>query len=500
MKGGFTICLVALAITAARAQITPPANDSVTNADFETGYHWYAYGVTKGATHQKREVGKAIWYSWTAPASGPAIARNWNERPFGSFHVYSGTNLAALKLVKPVKQNRLNFLFNASMGTTYYFAAARPPSRYDYVDFTMELLLSTLALTQPTNNYKSSDTIPLSIVTTEVPSMVQSVKYYGHTFPLGYGPPTLLAESDTPPYSAVWTNSSPGHWFIYAELTRTDSNVLDTANSEIRIRPFNDDFVDRKVLVGSNIDINYNAAEATVEGGEPTVNSNMFSGDVWFTWTAPGDGFVLIPHVYGNMEEAIHVFRGSSLSTLSAPIRTIDDARNDFPFAVSAGEILQIAVYDIGGLSLRYYGIPANDNFASATEISETNTALIGNFRAATVESGEPAPPGTGGHSVWYSWTAPLNGTLSLADTNSAIISTDGRRGSPLLVTLYTGDSLASLTDVSTVGLEFPASIPVLSGTTYRIAVDNNSTSWPVGYLGDFIVQFSFEPAAALSP
>ncbi len=505
MKGGFTFCLAMLAITAASAQTSqalartnppPPPNDLFSNAQVETGYNWYAYGVTKGATHQKHEVGKAIWYSWTAPASGPAIVFNWNQqKPYGSFSVYTGTNPAALKLVKPLKRNQLSFLFKAAMGTTYHLSAQRAPSPDESIDFTMELLLTTLALTQPTNNYKSSDAIPLSIVTTELPSMVESVKYYGHTFPLGYGSPTLIAESDSPPYSAVWTNSSPGDWFIYAELTRTDGYVLDTANSEILIRPYNDDFANRKVLVGTNINVNDSIAEATVERGEPAVNLQMSTGDIWYTWTAPGAGYVFIPHIYGNMAEGIHIFTGSTLSTLSGPITTTDNAGNDIPFAVSAGETLQIAVFDVGSLSLTYYGVPANDNFASATVLSGTNTALIGNNRAATTEPGEPVPSGAGGHTVWFAWTAPTNGTLILEDTNSPIIFTDGGRLSPLLVAVYTGDDVTNLTGVSTNGLNYPAYIPVWGGTTYYIAVDNNSTNWPVGDLGDFAVQLSFEPA-----
>lgn len=497
MKGKLTFCLTALIITAASAQTSktlasknppPPPNDLFSNAQVETGYHWYAYGVTKGAEHEKHEKGKAIWYSWTAPASGPVVIYNWNEqKPVGSFRVYTGANPTALKPVKPiksVKQNQFSFLFIAVMGTTYHVSAERKPSRDSSVDFTMELRLTTLALTQPTNNYKSSDTIPLSIVTTELPAMVESVKYYGHTFPLGYGPPTLIAESDSPPYSAVWTNSSPGYWYIYAELTRTDGFVLDTANSGIHIRPYNDDFADRGILVGTNFNIDYTVTEATVERGEPTMNSNMLSGDIWYQWTAPADGYVFVPHIYGNMEEGLHIFTGSTLSTLSGPISSIDNARNDIPFAVSAGETLQFAVFDVGSLSLTYYGTPANDNFASASELSETNTALIGNNRAATTEPGEPVPPGTGGHTIWYTWTAPINGTLILTGNY-----TDGGSSGPLVVTVYTGEELTNLVAAGS------AYTPVLGGTTYHIAVDNTVTNWEVGNLGDFALQLLLYPA-----
>ncbi|MGN6642616.1 MAG: hypothetical protein ACTHKU_06405, partial [Verrucomicrobiota bacterium] len=388
MKPGFSLMLVMLALAAAHTQATqqtppqdppPPPNDLFSNAQVETGYHWYAYGVTKGAMRQKKEVGKAIWYTWTSPASGPAIVRNWNEeKPFGSFNVFTGTNPAALKRVKAFKKDKLNFLFEAGMGTTYYFSAQRKPDPDSYVDFVMDLELTTLLLTEPTNNsnYKAPEAIPLSIVTTEIPSMIASVKYYGA--------PTPIVAPNSPPYSAVWTNSVPGHWFIHAELTRTDGLVLNTAASEIRVRPENDDFADRKVLVGTNINIAEGVAEATLEPGEPAGNYSMYSGNIWYEWTAPGDGYVHIPHVYGNLEEGLSVFTGTTLATLQGPIPTIDSARNDMLIPVSAGETLVIAVFDPGNLSIAYYPTPENDSIASATELAGTNLVVNGNNRAAT--------------------------------------------------------------------------------------------------------------------
>ena len=508
MKGRFILSLAILAIMAVSIRASqlpvsatpPPPNDLFSNAQVETGYQWYAYGVTKGATHQSYEVGSAIWYSWTAPASGPALIINWNSQPYGSFQVYTGTNSNRLMPVRPIEHTQLDFLFYAVMGTTYHISAERTPSTDGTADFTLELQLTTVALTLPTNNaiYKQFDKVPLKIVTTEIPSMVKSVKYYELTGTPGYSFPTLIAEPDSPPYWRIWTNTYPGVWSIYAELTRTDGYVLDTISPQIIIRPYNDNFANRQVLVGTNISVSYNTSTATLETNEPAANYQAAGGDgdIWYTWTAPGDGYVFVPYIYANVKQPINIFTGSSLSTLQGPIRIVDNAGNQIPFAVSAGETLQFAIF-YGNLSLTYYGRPANDNFASATMLSGTNTALVGNILTATSEPGEPVQPGAGGHTVWFTWTAPTNGTLELADTNSGIITTDGGRNSPLLVTIYSGDAMTNLTGVSTNGLEYPAYVPVWGGTTYHIQLDIDSTTWPVGFLGDFAVQLSFYPAPA---
>jgi hypothetical protein len=472
----------------------PPANDLITNAQVETGYHWYGTGVADGATHQKGEAGKAVWFSWTAPASGPAVVHMWDQKkPFGAFNVFTGTNLTKLKTVKPlIKRDKLNLVFSANMGTTYYLSMTKTKgiTSDDSIDFTAEMTFVTVALTNPTNGLaiKSSDTVPLSIVTTEEPSMIASVKYYAGGYAPGFGYPAMqIAEADAPPYSAVWTNPIPGNWHIYAELTRTDAYVLDTASPIISIRPYNDDFADRKVLTGTDISFHEDMDNATLEPGEPSVNSN---GSAWYTWTAPGDGYVFIPHVYGAFSETINVFMGSSLSTLSK-IQTVDHALNDFPFPVTAGETLQIALFS-GDLALKYYAIPANDSFASPIQLVGTNTGFTGNNLAATSEPDEPISPYSGGHSVWYTWTAPTNGALILADTNSGILYTDGTVASPLIVTVFAGDALTNLIAVSTNGLGKPAYIPVVGGTTYHIALDNNSTNYGTTFFG---VDLSFAPA-----
>jgi len=113
---------------------------------------------------------------------------------------------------------------------------------------------------------------------------------------------------------------------------------------------------------------------------------------------------------------------------------------------------------------------PANDNFASATVLSGSSLTVTGSTVNATKQSGEPSHAGnTGGHSIWYYWTAPASGT--------ATINTSGSNFDTLLG-VYTGTSVSALTkkssndDATRSVVYSKVSFKVTAGTTYRIAVD----------------------------
>jgi beta-glucanase (GH16 family) len=118
---------------------------------------------------------------------------------------------------------------------------------------------------------------------------------------------------------------------------------------------------------------------------------------------------------------------------------------------------------------------PANDNFANATVISGTSATVTGSNIAATKEAGEPNHAGDpGGSSVWWAWTAPADGTVSI-DTHGSNFDT--------VLGVYTGSSVSTLTavpggsndDDPAGGTTTSAvSFAVTAGTTYWIAVDGH--------------------------
>jgi hypothetical protein len=130
---------------------------------------------------------------------------------------------------------------------------------------------------------------------------------------------------------------------------------------------------------------------------------------------------------------------------------------------------------------LAFAPTPANDNFANATVVSGPTATVTGTTQGSTRESGEPNHAGGyGTRSVWYRYTAPGNGMVTLDATFAAGV---GSRVpiSPLLA-VYTGGSVSALTAVaSAMGDGYGATLmptnktlgfDVTGGVTYYIAVD----------------------------
>ena len=114
---------------------------------------------------------------------------------------------------------------------------------------------------------------------------------------------------------------------------------------------------------------------------------------------------------------------------------------------------------------------PANDNFADAATISGASGAVsLANTRHATTEPGEPSPS-HGSASVWYRWTAPATGDLTLTTAGSRYDTVLG---------VYAGSAVDNLTRVASNDNEdfenwvytSRAVAHVRAGITYSIAVD----------------------------
>lgn len=128
----------------------------------------------------------------------------------------------------------------------------------------------------------------------------------------------------------------------------------------------------------------------------------------------------------------------------------------------------------------------ANDNFADRSPIPGTPATILGSNFGATKETGEPDHAGiTGGHSVWWSWTAPSNGVYFISAALTNWWGTFER--APLGV--YTSDSITNLTSVASntapgYGYLDLARLDAMAGTNYEIAVDGYS-----GHQGSVILE-----------
>jgi hypothetical protein len=132
-----------------------------------------------------------------------------------------------------------------------------------------------------------------------------------------------------------------------------------------------------------------------------------------------------------------------------------------------------------------------NDMFANAITISGSSGQTTGSNVGATKESGEPSHAGNpGGASVWWKWTAPSNGQMTINTFGSSF---------DTLLGVYTGSSVGSLTLVASDddggdGTQSLVTFNAVSGTTYRIAVDGYS-----GATGNIILNWSLVSTYTLS-
>jgi len=140
------------------------------------------------------------------------------------------------------------------------------------------------------------------------------------------------------------------------------------------------------------------------------------------------------------------------------------------------------ANYSTGATNVIVTVNPAtNDAFASAMVCNGTSWAVTGINIGATGEPGEPNHARLSGtlHSIWYRWTAPYSGTVTLETANS--MRPYGYTFDPTLA-VYTGSSLSNLIEIGSdddagPGLEALVHFSAHAGTTYQIAL--------AGYDGD---------------
>ena len=266
-------------------------------------------------------------------------------------------------------------------------------------------------------------------------------------------------------------------------------------------RPFNDDFADRALLAGSNIQVRSSNVGATIETGE-TINSGLANAtnSLWWTWTALETTQIVIDTAGSSYDTVLAVYTGATLSSLQT-VAANDDASASTTTSrvsvdVAAGTAYQIAVAGKAGATgftaLHLAQIPPNESFARAITLTGNSVQIAGNNLNATREAGEPDPTGTGGgHTVWYKWTAPATGHFVL-NAYSAEMDT--------VAAVYTGTSLGGLVTVASNDNPYTVSASAFSsdalvpfnataGTTYYCQIDNSTSDTVSG--GDFMLTLS---------
>lgn len=244
--------------------------------------------------------------------------------------------------------------------------------------------------------------------------------------------------------------------------------------------PPNDDFANRATISGGQVSIVSSNVNATAEPGEPPHADSQAQASVWWAWTAPANGSATISTEGSSFDTVLSVYTGTALTKLSVVAEDDDSDAGTVSlvtFRAQAGVTYVIAVDGFGGdtgsirLSVNLdKGLPpANDDFANRIPVMGVSCCASGSNLHASKESQEPDNPlNEGGASVWWSWTAPANGMVTI-DTIGSEIDT--------ILAVYAGNSLSQLTlvdcdDDSGGDLTSQVNFAATVGSTYQIAVD----------------------------
>ena len=239
----------------------------------------------------------------------------------------------------------------------------------------------------------------------------------------------------------------------------------------------NDAFAAAHAIGGISGTVNASTVGMTKETGEPNHAGNAGGHSIWYAWTAPSAGTVTFDTVGSNFDTLLAVYTGTSVSALTQ-VAANDDAvgtQSRLSFSAVAGTVYQVAVDGFAGasgsvtLSWSVAAGATNDAFASPQPLSGATGSWSGTNTTATKEAGEPNHAGNaGGHSIWFSWTAPAGGPTTFKTAGSTF---------DTLLAVYTGTAVSALTqlaanDDANGTLQSQLSFTASPGVTYRIAVD----------------------------
>ncbi len=486
--------------------IPPPANDNFANATElqEINGSVTVTGSTEGATREPGEPYNtngvsSVWYKW-APSS---TARIQSVVEVGKPHPWLFQGSSSSNLVTVARENDSPFVY---AGATYYIAAYAHVTNGGVFRFTL----------RPTTRRPDNDDFANA---TELQAANNTVAVLGTCFESTYETNELSSKIGT---GSVWYKWAPEVSVRFTQAIKQGSGSLSvfqgasiagltlvekpevsagqtyfisvTGNRTneasfhfiLQLSPFgnttvaNDAFADAIIITGATNFLQGDFRAATAEPGEPDLgpsNTGLLARrTLWWKYVATEPGYLLS---YGGMY-AIH--KGASLTQLERV--GFAEVAPGLLTQLSAGEAcyFQVQAPEFGGVfpgvNLRFSSRLSNDDFQNAIRLpSSSNVDIVAHNASATVEAGElMAGSNAAGHSVWYSWMSPFEGTVQFSA---------GAGNSAILMAVYRGSALANLQPVPS-RLSPPFStfasgpIPIQPGELYYIQIDSSANNTDV--------------------
>ena len=257
--------------------------------------------------------------------------------------------------------------------------------------------------------------------------------------------------------------------------------------------PDNDYFTNRLAFPLGVARVRDNNVGTTKEPGERTHAFNAGGKSVWWSWVAPSNGLYRLDTTGSSFDTLLAVYTGSALNALTLVGEHDGDPADNFfvsrvQFQAVGGTEYQFAVdgyqgasgdvvLNLGPVVAGGGGIAANNNFAQRIAFLGQTNRVTASTVGATKEASEPNHGGNaGGHSVWWSWIAPITGPVTLSTRDSSFDTT---------LAAYTGTSLDALTlvagnddlDAAFGVYQSTVTFPGLAGVAYQIAVDGHGSA-----------------------
>ncbi len=256
--------------------------------------------------------------------------------------------------------------------------------------------------------------------------------------------------------------------------------------------PPNDNFTNAYVISGLQGATNGTNIRATKEGGEPNHAGNVGGASVWYKWTAPANGSVMIDTIGSSFDTLLAVYTGTPVTNLTL-VGNNDDSGGDVTsqvvFTATAGTTYRIAVDGKNGeqnsVVLNWIQ-PTPPMFTTDPESQTKYTS--DNVTFTSVAIGNPSPS--------YQWRfnggnilggTSSNYTISAIQTNNAgdysvVASNTSGSVTSAVATLTVLTSAATFGSSSfTTNSEFLVAVLRETNLTYIIQASTNlssSTNW----------------------
>ncbi|MGV3757162.1 MAG: reprolysin-like metallopeptidase [Verrucomicrobiota bacterium] len=330
-----------------------PANDNFANRQVVTGASGQVTGTTVNATREVNEPrhpdygnGNSVWYSWTAPANGQATFNSFGK----PLSVYTGTSLTALTCRNFASTSFSSATFTVIQGVTYQISVDEL-----YVTSTGGDITLQWELRSPATNDHFANRITISpaggTITAHNLGATEEAGEPNHAYPgsasVWWTWTSPLTTNTTiqatgvglfQPLLGVYTGSAVnaltliGSGGVFSESKVT---FLATAGTTYQIAidglggetgdfsfvvdqsqpPPNDAFANSITVTGATNTVTGTNFRATKEAAETSPLSGG-GKSVWWKWTAPGYGQVIISTIGSDFDTVMGIYTNTTLANL----------------------------------------------------------------------------------------------------------------------------------------------------------------------------------------